>query len=278
MTRRSSSALLGSLVLGALLISAQPAGAAETGRIVEVDRSGKTLTVVFQADGLPDGVVVDPTTVSLRVAGAPVESEAKPLQSGDDVTRVSVLAIDNSKSMSGDKFAAAKVAATTFLGGVPDDVRVGLVTFGSGTDVAVAPTADHAAVQAAIDTLAIDATTGTALYDAVGQAADSTGDTGARNVLLLTDGNEDGSSTTTIDEAVAKATDDDVTVDAVYIGDAAQPHELSRLVTSAGGQVFEGGTADLNVIFGRLAAAIKNQVVVTASLPDGTPSSGNVEV
>ena len=45
-----------------------------------------------------------------------------------------MLAIDNSKSMRGDRFAAAKAAAYTFLDEVPADVWVGLVTFGDTAD------------------------------------------------------------------------------------------------------------------------------------------------
>ncbi len=85
-----------------ILLPAVPASADETGRIVEVKRDTGTLRIVFQADGLPDGVSLDPDSVMVRIADKPVASSAKPLTSRDDIARVAILAMDNSQSMSGE--------------------------------------------------------------------------------------------------------------------------------------------------------------------------------
>ncbi|MGH8891901.1 MAG: vWA domain-containing protein, partial [Actinomycetes bacterium] len=259
-------------------VAATPAGATEAGRIVELVAADGTLRVVFQADGLPDGVAVDPKSVVVQVNGEIVDSDAEPLLDGTTkVSRTAVLAIDNSRSMAGEPLAAAKAAATTFLSGLPEDVTVGLVTFGDTAEVTVPATPDRARVQAAIDDLTLDDTVGTALFDAVARAADATGDHGARNVLLLTDGNEDGSSDLTLDGAVGRATDDGVAVGAVYIGeDGQQPPELTQLIGDAGGQVVTAGTDDLASAFADFAQAISTQLVVKAPVRLGT--SGNVLV
>ncbi len=120
---------------------------------------------------------------------------------------------------------------------------------------------------------------GTALFDGAALAADLTGEAGARNVLLLTDGNEDGSSTTTLDDAVARATEEDIAVGAVYIGAAATPPpELIDLVTGSGGQVLTSDTTDLTNVFQNAAEAISSQLRVTAELPSDAHGFGNVEV
>jgi len=262
----------------AVLLPAAAAAAAETGRIVEVKREAGTLRIVFQADGLENGVTLDPESVKVRIAEQSVDSSAKPLTGRNDVARVAVLALDNSQSMNGEKLAAAKSAATTFLSTLPSDVEVGLVTFADTATTRVRPTTNRAAVAAAIDQVQLNEREGTALFDGVALGAELAGDDGARNLLLLTDGNEDGSSTTTLDQAVA-ATDDDIAVGAVYIGSSASPPpELSELVTEAGGQLLTSGTDDLENFFQDAAEAISSQLQVTADLPEGVRGFGNVEV
>ena len=148
--------------------------------------------------------------------------------------------------MSGDRLDAAKVAATTFLSTLPKDVNVGVVTFADIARTEIPPTRDRAAVRTVIDNIVLSERVGTALFDGLAQAADLTGSTGARSVLLLTDGDEAGESKTSLEDAAAAATADDVAVDAVYIGPPDErPPELTNLMTEAGGQVTSSDPADL---------------------------------
>jgi tight adherence protein B len=278
MTRRRLAAVGLATVLGVLL-PVQVAVADESGRIVEVKREGDALRIVFRADGLPDGVTLDPESVKVRVAEHTVGSSADFLTSGDAVTQVAVLAIDNSQSMKGERLAAAKSAATTFLSTLPRDVQVGVVTFADIARTEVRPTTDRAEVRTVIDNLQLNERVGTALFDGLAKAADLTGSVGARSVLLLTDGDEDGHSETSLEDAAATATADDVAVDAVYIGPPGeQPPELTELMTEAGGQVVSSDPADLETIFQDAAEAIGNQLLIEAELPSDVTGFGNVEV
>ena len=277
MTRRALLSLLGAVALTAG--TALPAIAAGTGRIVEVSVEGRQISVVFQADDLTEGVTVDTESVLLTVAGEQVEPEVQSLGAESVITRRTMLAVDNSRSMSGLKLEAAKDAARTFLDGLPDDVEVGLVTFGSTATVAVPPSADRTALRSALDALELDPVVGTALFDAAELAARQAGPDGVRSVLLLTDGNEDGSSTATLDEAVATASDSGVPVNAVYIGDdPQQPPELDELVAGTDGKVVTSDATDLAQVFESAAAAISSQLLVEAALPEGVGTSGNVVV
>lgn len=81
-----------------------------------------------------------------------------------------VLAMDVSGSMMAtdvapSRLASATRAASAFIDQLPATFRVGLVTFGTSAEVAVAPTTDRAAVHAALD--ALQAEGGTALGDAI---------------------------------------------------------------------------------------------------------------
>ncbi len=171
------------VAVAALISVPAAASAAETGRIAGITRDGDQLAVVFQADGLPPDVTVDPASVTVQIAGKDASSQAEPLTTGDSVTRVVVLAIDNSQSMQGEKLDSARAAASTFLARLPEDVQVGLVTFASEARVAIEPTPDHAQIQAAIDAITIDTTVGTALFDGAAKAADLTGQADARAVV-----------------------------------------------------------------------------------------------
>ena len=64
------------------------------------------------------------------------------------------------------------------------------MTFSGTVHEVIAPSTDHAAVAEVID--GIELTRGTHVYDAVVQSVGLAGDTGARSVLLLTDGKDEG--------------------------------------------------------------------------------------
>lgn len=278
--RRRLPTVLLTAVIGGLMVPS--AHAAESGRIVEAIAEEGALRVVFQADGLPEGVSLDTSSVLLTVAGQDVQPSSVELVeggSGEPVRRTAVLAIDNSRSMSGPKFAAAQAAATAFLDALPADVLVGLVTFGDTATVALPPTPDRASVQQSIDSLTLNDTVGTALFDGAATAVAETGDSGVRSVLLVTDGDEYGNSTATVESVVKGATDANVAIDAVYIGDdGAPPVELSSMVEGAGGQLVTSGVDDLTAAFQRAAAAISSQIVITADIPPNAPEAGNVGV
>jgi Ca-activated chloride channel family protein len=81
-----------------------------------------------------------------------------------------VLAMDVSGSMMATDVAptrldSARQAASTFVDQLPATFRIGLVTFGTSAEVAVAPTTDRAAIHAALN--ALQPHGGTALGDAI---------------------------------------------------------------------------------------------------------------
>lgn len=277
--RRLLTGLAVVLAVGWPLASAQ---AAESGRIVSAVATDGTLRVVFQADGLSEGVSVDPRSVRLTVNGQPVDPQSVDLvesRRGGNVRRTAVLAIDNSKSMAGEKLDAAKEAATAFLRDVPADVQVGLVVFGDTAEVAASPTLERNSIQQVVDALTLDDTVGTALLDAAALAIVQAGDAGARSVLLLTDGEDYGAGTATIESIVSAANAANVALDAVYVGDdGVPPAELTSIVSGSGGNVITSGAEGLSAAFQQAAAAISSQIIISAPVPDGAPDSGSVGV
>ncbi len=89
-----------------------------------------------------------------------------------------MLAMDTSRSMLAtdvdpDRLASAKAAASSFIDGLPDGFRVGLVAFSTEARLVVPPTTDRAQLQAALQGLRADG--GTALGDAIALAVDTAG-------------------------------------------------------------------------------------------------------
>ncbi len=112
-----------------------------------------------------------------------------------------VLAMDVSRSMKADdveptRLDAARGAAKAFLADVPEEYRVGVVSFATRAAVGVPPTEDRALVNAALDSL--QPGEGTAIGDAVALAAvlgerdKEVAEAVPRSILLISDGTQDG--------------------------------------------------------------------------------------
>ena len=86
-----------------------------------------------------------------------------------------VMAMDTSGSMeatdvSPDRLSAAQEAAETFLGRMPEELRVGLVSFSSRAQALSLPTSEHAQVSEALDSLRAGG--GTAMGDGLARATE----------------------------------------------------------------------------------------------------------
>jgi len=178
-----------------------------------------------------------------------------------------VMAIDVSLSMEAtdvkpDRISAAKAAATSFLGDVPKDVNVGLVSFSGDAKLEVAPTTDRKAVADAIANLQLGE--GTAIGSAIDTSLDALG-----TVPPAADGSvvpaaivvmSDGTTTMGVsnDEAAARAKKESVPVSTiafgtengtVVIGDTGEvvkvpvdAKALAAIATETGGNSYEAAT------------------------------------
>ncbi len=187
-----------------------------------------------------------------------------------------ILAMDSSGSMTAtdvqpDRMTAAREAASSFVDGLPDGFRVGVVSFSNEADVVVPPTDDHDEALRGLSALRAD--NGTALGDAIARSVDlgvtSLDEQLAANseetpvvVLLLSDG-----ANTTGDyepvEAAQKAKDAGVPVYTVALGTDAgtvegpdgyggtrtirvppDPETLARVAELTDGTFFEAADED----------------------------------
>lgn len=218
--------------------------------------------------------VDDFPTVALSVAGVSDPEELSVYEEGtlvDDVEVSSfeaagrsvdvVLAIDTSGSMEGAAMASAKEAARSFVTGLPDHVRVGVVTFSTDPQVAVGITKNHAGAVTVIDGLT--ATGETAMYDAVARAAKMFSGDNQRNVILLSDGG-DTTSKASLREAGEAARKSQAAVFSVGIeGSEMDVSALSQISRISGGTYAPAATAELSGVYETLAEELSDQVVIS---------------
>ncbi len=239
------------------------------GRIDHVETDGDSVSVLYSVPGLPSGVTPDPESVTVTMDGKPVEATAKTVaDSGETVRRTAILAIDVSKSMEGDKFAAAQDAARAYVDAAPDDVYIGLVTFASDVTTVEAPTQNHDDLDEAISSLEL--TPATHLYDGVLKALDETGEEGQRSVLVLSDGID--TTDTELSTVVTQAKNTGARVDVVSLDQkVTEDSPLVEISKATGGTVASTSDSDeLEALFTAEATDLAKQLVVTFPAPSSS--------
>jgi tight adherence protein B len=260
MARRS--VLVGPAALAALALAllSSPAHAAEEAAITHAQPSDDGLQLLVT---VPEGSEPDLDSVRVTIGGADASATAVPAESTSVVERTTILVIDTSRSMQGERFRAAQDAARTFLDTVPDDVQVGIVTFANEVERALEPTADRAEAEAVIDGLTLSKNT--RLYDGVIDAVALAGAEGQRNLLVLSDGRD--TSDTSLDDVTAAVSDNGVLVDVLSV-DHEGGTALAELATAGGGGVIAADSDALREELTKEADTLSRQVLVTAEVPD----------
>ena len=147
----------------------------------------------------------------------------------DELPLTTLLTLDTSDSVAGEKLASLKAAGRALLGRVRGD-EVGLLTFGHEIRLLVPPTRDVAVVDRELS--AIRTAGATALYDAVYAAAMLAPPRGRSLLVLFTDG-EDNLSWLQFEELGRVLASLDVVLQAVGIVTEDRPSALSLDLTSS---------------------------------------------
>ena len=267
MTRWAGSALALTLS-GGLALGAAPALAADSNVITSVVITGNQARILVDSAALPADAANGKLPVTVRVNGqqVPAKINAVNARAGTAQQRSAVLLIDTSGSMAGAGIAGAKAATAEYLAQVPADVLVGLTTFDSSVHPLVAPTTDRAAVRAAIT--ALTAQGETTLHDGVISAIATLGATGARQVVLLSDGG-DTVSRQPLAAAVSALRTSGVRLSALQFGpDTSANATLLQLAQVSGGRPVRAvDSAGLAAAFTAVARTFAAEVDLTATLP-----------
>ena len=167
-----------------------------------------------------------------------------------------VLALDRSQSMRGRPLANAVAAARTFVSSARATDHVGIVAFGRSAVSLIRSSTAPADAGTALDALAVDTRSGTALYDAIVVAAEQLrhDDRPGRAIVVVTDG-RDVSSIHSLEEAVFAAHAAHASIYAIGIGGPSfTPDALRTLASKTGGSYHQASTAAaLGAVYSTLA-------------------------
>ena len=259
------------LWIAGLSVAAAPAHAADPVTITNADTSAApqvTMTVSVPGtspeDPLPDSAFTVLETGRRRpaeVVGVPGD----PLQV--------LLVLDTSGSMAGPALAGAKSAANALLDRLPEGASVGLIGFGDRPYLASPFTTDRSLTRLAIS--ALRASGETALNDAVVQAARSFTQP-RRTMVVLTDGRDTVSGSTTEQAATAATTANASVYGVALASSESDPQALAAIATPSGGSVAEAADPEaLDGIYDSIGSEIASQYQVRFTAT-GSGSTGFV--
>ena len=198
-----------------------------------------------------------------------------------------ILAIDTSGSMAAtdvapSRLVAAQEAARRFINGLPKGLKIGVLSFDTDARVLAAPTTDHAAALAAVNSLSVGGgtATGVAIDDALSAVAalppGSDGKKAPAAIVLMSDGSptigKDGETAQqTVTEATAAAKTAQVPIDTIAFGTStgtitlqgetvpvpADPQTMTQIAQGSGGKSFTATTGnELNAVYDQIRKVV----------------------
>jgi len=224
------------VLLAALVLPAAALGAGEVKHANATNFPHVELTVVA-----PSSTQTPP---KIRENGRPVAGlEATNLGSSKSV----VVCIDRSHSMAGQAIADATSGARAFLAAKSPSDRISICAFGSEAESLTRFSTSTIDSDTVLRTMYVDTVKGTALYDAVVQSAHqlATEPSGARVLVLLSDGANFSEGGATIDGAIRAAKNNGVAVYAIGIeAGGFRPEPLQRLADATDGNYYGAASTE----------------------------------
>lgn len=260
------------VVCGLTVATTSSSWAIGEGSIDHTENADGKLQILYSIPELTEGAEPDLASVEVTVDGKPLRARATSATDTELVKRTTVMAIDISNSMRGDRFVQAKTAAKAFLEAAPADVYIGIVAFAGSVDVIQQPTLNHESAAALVDDLSLSRET--RLNDGVIAAARTAGTEGQRSLLVLSDGRD--TSQTPLADVIETIFSAGVRVDVVALGKAAQANPpLAAMAEEGGGTVIKAEDPHaLTALFSDEAAALARQVLITADIPESAVIAG----
>jgi tight adherence protein B len=255
-----------SLVLG-VLFAPVTAVSAEPVSIRDVDageypRVGVTVSVTGGISASDLAVTENGEAVS--------EVEVTPLEESTTGVDV-VLVVDTSGSIE-DALASAISAAKSFVAKLPEDARIGVVSFSDSFRIERRLTLDRGGVLASLESL--EAKGETALYDGVDSALGLFSGDSQRNIVLLSDGG-DTTSRATLSRVMSAASTEETAIHSIALRTPETDRDALRsLARASGGTYSSAATADLGDVYQGIASALSQQFLVTYA----TEAAGGSEI
>ncbi|MGE5073045.1 MAG: vWA domain-containing protein [Anaerolineae bacterium] len=261
-------------------------------KITQVDNSKFPQVTVYvsvtNAAGEPVGV--DPSTIQLSENGKPMQpTNVAGGSEGTIGTLTTMLVMDVSGSMDKNgKIVGAKTAAKAYVDQMRAGDQAGLMVYNTQVNYVQQPTADHAVLTQAIDSIQTGGDT--AMYDALIAAEDALKDvTGRKAIIVVTDGLDNRSSHKP-DDVVSGVQQNSLSISTIGLGDATSKAQtgldetaLKSLAQQAGGSYsFAGDPNGLAALFQAYGRKLQSEYAITylspATLRDGVNRSLTVSL
>lgn len=255
-------------VLFAVLLSPLVSWADGAGSIDHAESQNGELRILYSIPELAAAASPDLASVQVTVNGVPVDTRAAlaaEAGTAEALRRTTIIVLDVSNSMRGDRFTGAIEAAKGFLAQVPQDVYVGIVTFANEVAQVQSPTTNHDAASEVLEELSLSPNT--RLYDGVLEAIAAAGSEGQRSLLVLSDGKD--TSSTALGRVTQKIEQSGVAVNVVALEQSADALGALEVMSRAGGGtvVPADDPARLSELFAEQASALAHQILITAQVP-----------
>ena len=243
-------------LLAAVLLFPSAALAAERVSISEVKAEDfPVVTMTISVDG---GTNVDDLAIT-EDGQEVVDIEIAPLGESNVGVDV-VLLVDTSGSMKPARSTAIS-AAKSFVKELPNEVRIGVVSFADSATVEQDLTSDKRVVLDAVGGL--ETTGETALYDGVDTALGLFASDAQRNIVLLSVGG-DTASRASLGEITSAASRADTAIYSIALETPETDKDALRLLSgSSGGSYLSAATGDLKSVYGKIASTLSQQYLVS---------------
>jgi len=190
-----------------------------------------------------------------------------------------VMLIDSSGSMKGKPIADAKAAANHFISMLGEEDQISVISFNSVPSLSVDFTSNKKRLMDTINT--IEASRETAVYDALGLAAQQISKSGLKQkyIILLSDGGDTVSETDS-KTVIGRIKELNVPVYTIALKSPEfDVAALENISNQSGGKLVQAVTSDeLKPFYSRLAIQIKNQVEVEYKSPGFSTKDVNLRV
>lgn len=235
------------------------------------DDGETTLTVEFR--NLEESL--DPSQITVTANGNPVANPRFALLAEDTVAQAVVLVIDASGSMVGAPIDAAKTAAKSFIEQKRPEDFIAIVTFSDEVTVLSEFSNRASTLTERIDT--IEAAGGTAMFDGIIRAtelfADADSESIRKNMIVLTDGADENSTSDLAITAAAVAGADIRTFGVALESDAFNPADLQSIVAGANGLFLStSDPEELSGIYGQIRRELGNTAVLRFNVNEPIPT------
>jgi tight adherence protein B len=273
-------ALIAAAVSAACMLAGATGAAAASSDLHVVEAKGPAFPVRTYVLTLSHGRKLTTHDVGVTENRGPVaETTLVPASEASKKTFGVVLLLDTSYSMNGAPLNAAVAAAQKFANQRNPNEQLGLIEFNRQAHETLRLTTSATKINAALGTPPV-VTTGTHIYDAVGQAEKMLSDAHitSGSIVVLSDGADTG-STMTLPQVANAALSGNMKIYTIGLADQAyKPGTLKALAAAGHGEYAKATAQQLGPLFNQLSQVLSNEYLLQYKSLIGANEPVRVEV